>query len=498
MSNPNVCFIRPELTKLLPLYNLIRDVLSGETAIKAEGKKYLPMPKSCDTSAENRAYYDAYKTRAVFYNASRRTLNGLVGQVFTKDPNIKIPENLKLLQENATGSGVNLNQLAKKALSLTLAYSRCGLFVDYPATGEDGAASKADLESGRIRPTLYVYSPLNIINWRTKDIGAEEVLSLVVIWELFCFADDGFEMKNAAQIRVLRLDNDNNVVHEIWREPTPSTNNGGKNPKGNYQRYESFMPKDANGNNLKQIPFMFIGSDNNDQWPDNPNFYDICSLNVAHYRNSADYEQSCFLLGQPTPYFTGLTEEWAETVLKGKVEFGSSTSILLPKDATAGMLEATPNQLIKDAMDTKEKQMVALGAKLVEQKQIQRTATEAVIENASETSVLSSCAKNVSAAFQWGLKTAEKYLSTSESEIIYELNSDFDFSKLKPEERKQLVEEWQKGAISWEEMRKGLRRAGSATEDDAVAKESIKRAAAEELAMIATTQEITEPKQNDN
>lgn len=482
---PNVSFIRPELGKLLPLYYLIRDAIAGEPTVKGARTTYLPMPNAEDQSKENKARYEAYLKRAVFYNVARRTLFGLVGQVFMRDPVIKVPALLNPLVANATGSGINLTQLAKRAVSLNLAYSRAGLLVDYPTTEAEGGASIADLEAGRIRPTLYVYSPTEIINWRTTDRGAEEVLSLVVLFETWCAADDGFEMKTSGQFRVLRLDEEGYYVHEIWREPQPTKADGTKIPKGNYQQHVVYKPTDAQGKRLTEIPFMFIGSENNDSNPDNPNFYDLASLNMAHYRNSADYEESCYIVGQPTPVLIGLTEEWVTNVLKGSVNFGSRGGIPLPAGADAKLLQADPNTMLKEAMDAKERQMVALGAKLVEQKEVQRTATEAELEAASEGSTLSTATKNVSAAFEWALKWAARWVGQADSGVKFELNTDFDIARMTPDERRSLVEEWQKGAITFEEMRTGLRKAGVATEDDAKAKEKIAKDTAEAMALAA-------------
>lgn len=480
---PNVSFIRPELSKLLPMYYLIRDAIAGEPTVKAARTTYLPKPNASDTSKENNARYDAYLARAVFYNVARRTLFGLVGQVFMRDPVIKVPSLLNPLVANATGSGINLTQLSKKAVSLNLAYSRGGVLVDYPTTEGEGGASIADLESGNIRPTLYVYAPTEIINWRTIDRGAEEVLSLVVIFETWCAGDDGFEMKMAGQFRVLRLDENGEYVHEIWREPTPTKADGSKVPKGNYQLHVTYRPTDASGKRLREIPFMFFGSENNDVNPDNPNFYDLASLNLAHYRNSADYEESCYIVGQPTPVLTGLTEEWVNNVLKGTVAFGSRGGIPLPTGADAKLLQAEPNTMLKEAMDTKERQMVALGAKLVEQKEVQRTATEAELESASEGSTLSSATKNVSAAFEWALKWAARWVGQSDAGVKFELNTDFDIARMTPEERQELLKEWQMGAITFEEMRTGLRKAGVATEDDAAAKAKIAKDTADAMAL---------------
>jgi hypothetical protein len=486
---PNVSFVRPELSKLLPMYYLIRDAIAGEPTVKEARTKYLPMPNASDQSKENKARYDAYIARAVFYNVARRTLFGLIGQVFMRDPVVKVPALLNPLVANATGSGINLTQLSKKAVSLNLAYSRAGILVDYPTTEGQGGASVAELEAGKIRPTLYVYAPTEIINWRTIDRGAEEVLSLVVIFETWCVQDDGFEMKNSGQFRVLRLDEEGYYVHEIWREPNPTKADGTKIPRGNYQLHEVFKPTDANGNRLDEIPFMFMGSENNDVNPDNPNFYDLASLNLAHYRNSADYEESCYVVGQPTPVLTGLTEEWVNNVLKGTVAFGSRGGIPLPTGADAKLLQAEPNTMLKEAMDTKERQMVALGAKLVEQKEVQRTATEAELEAASEGSTLSSATKNVSAAFEWALKWAARWIGAGDAGVKFELNTDFDIARMTPDERRQIIEEWQKGAITFTEMRTGLRKAGIATEDDAKAKADIAKDTAEAMALAMPANE---------
>ena len=64
---PNVSFVRPELSKLFPLYYLIRDAIAGEPTVKAARTTYLPMPNAEDQSKENKARYEAYLKRAVFY-----------------------------------------------------------------------------------------------------------------------------------------------------------------------------------------------------------------------------------------------------------------------------------------------------------------------------------------------------------------------------------------------------------------------------------------------
>lgn len=487
---PNVAFVHPLVKALLPQYELIRDCLAGEQQVKFRRDKYLPRPNAADASPENIARYNAYLNRAVFYNVAQRTQGGLIGQIFLRDPVAKVPAILENVVIDATGSGISLDQLAQEASGYDIAYGRTGLYIDYPSAemNEDGTSkptTQAELDEGTVRPTFKVVAPWDCINYRVKQRGAKLVLSLVVFREDFTEEDDGFETKIQDQWRVLRLDEKDELVIEIYR------NKVGTSPE------ERYFPKGPNGEAIDELPFSFIGSTNNDPRPQLPPMYDICSLNMAHYRNSADYEENVYFIGQPTPWFSGLTEEWVSKVMGGAVGLGARGGIMLPVDGAAGILQVEPNTLAKEAMDQKEAQMLALGAKLVEGSQVERTATEADIDNTSETSVLSSVAKNVSAGIVWALEWAAYFVGASEDGIEYNLNTEFDLVNMTPEERKTLLAEWQGGGITFTEYRDNLRRAGIATLSDEKAKSEIATEQAEQLARAveetaATTAAITD------
>lgn len=469
---PNVAFVRKELKTVLPEYTLIEDCIAGEPAVKKAGKKYLPMPNADDSSDENVARYNSYKERAVFYNVTKRTLAGLVGTVFIREPEIDLPTRLQAILTNASGTGVSLEQQAKKALSLTLSLGRCGLLVDYPTTE---TTTVEDVQSGRVRPVLNLYKPRDVVNWRVIDRGAEEVLSLVVLREEYVAEDDGFEMKEAIQYRVLQLVQ-NVYVQSLWRDKSSAFIEGAEGsvrmPSGHFEMVSKMIPRDYRGNPLSEIPFVFIGSESNDSEVDPAPLYDLASLNIAHYRNSADYEESSFLVGQATPVVSGLTEEWVENVLKGKLAFGSRGGIPLPEGASAELIQAESNTMVKEAMESKERQMVAIGAKLVEQSGVQRTAFETKVETASETSILSSVSQNVSSAYQKTLEIAMLFVGESKAPI-FEMNSDFDLARMTAEERQQVLSEWQAGALAFEEMRSALHKAGVATLTDEEARQRI-------------------------
>lgn len=470
--------VRKELQAVTPIYHLIRDCIAGQFAVKAKTSDYLPQPNRLDVTPENQARYMAYLERAVFYGVTGRTLRGLVGQVFARDPVVELPESLQIVNADANGEGVSLSQVAKRTLQQVLAFGRAGLFADYPATA--GTISRLELSKGNIRPTIEGYAPLDIINWRTVSRGAREVLSLVVLMETYVEKDDGFEETLGTQYRVLSLGPTSRnpffepsefYTVEVWRANY-----------GNFGIAESYQPSDASGRLLTEIPFTFVGAENNDSEVDNAPLFDIAALNIAHYRNSADYEESCFMVGQPTPVFSGLTEDWVKNVMGGVVALGSRGGVTLPAGGSASLLQASANTLVFEAMQLKERQMVALGAKLVEQASVQRTATEASMENASENSTLASSAKNVSEAYKFALTKCAEFVGSS-GKITFELNTDFDLSAMNAADRSEVVKSWQAGAITFEEMRSVQKKAGIAYEDDAKAKEQIAQDSAISLAL---------------
>lgn len=450
----------PEFEEMLPEWLLIDDVIKGERVVKDKAETYLPppVPFSLDDSEENKARYAAYLERAVFYAVTKRTINGLVGQVFRADPVLEGGnEELETMKADIDGSGVTLNQQSQKTLFHVLGKGRAGLYVDFPIT-EGSNTRQAQLEEG-IRPVVIQYAAHQIINWKTKAVGSENRLSLVVVVSDEVIDTDDFEPEIEARWRALRLDENNEYYVEIYRFDED---------KGQFELVkEPNYPTDGNGNRFNYIPFTFVGSTNNDPMVDNPPLNDIATLNIAHYRNSADYEEIVFITGQPTPYAAGLTEHWAKEIMGDNIQLGSRALLLLPEGGSAGLIQAESNQLASEAMKHKEEQMVKLGAKLIESVTVQRTAKDATMQEASETSVLSQASENVSAAYTTCLGFVYDFLGQEfdPDNVYFELNKDFEVHNMTPQDQQALIASWMAGAILDEEMREQFRRSGIATVD---------------------------------
>lgn len=454
----DVNFVRPEVDAASKRWDIVRDCLGGDEAVKRKGAKYLPIPNAADKSDANQARYAQYKERAIFYNVTKRTVDGWVGQVFSRDPLCEIPDGMDELYDDISGDGVSLDQQAKHALGYNMSYARGGLLVDYPQV--DGPKTIAEVKSENIRPTIHLYEGSDIINWKTIKIGAQVVPNLVVLRERSATDSDGFGFEERAQFRVLRLrkiDDRYAYTIEVWTE----------NTEGVWVKGPTTVVRGPDGQTVERIlfyPFTTVG--NNFSCPFAP-AYDLAVLNIGHYRNSADYEESCFIVGQPTPVFAGLTQEWVDDVFKGTIELGSRAAVPLPVGGTAMLLQVNPNTMTKEAMVHKEAQMVAIGARIIKDDSVQKTLGESQMEEATDSSVLATAAKNLSAAYSRALAACGYLmgLSGDPKKYKYSLNTDFPASRLTPNERAQMVAEWQSGAITQSEMRAGLRRAGIATLD---------------------------------
>lgn len=435
----------PDYTKNLKKWELLKDVLEGELAVKFRKQKYLPLENTERDVKRYNARYDVYIQRAKFYNATARTLAGFVGQVFNKQPAQEFPEDLMYLKEDPTGTGANLEQLAKGVTGDVVSFGRCGIWIDFPKF--DRPYSLAEVKSGIARPTLKRYNAIDILNWKTIKRGAKTLLSLVVLREqvLVDSSDNEFISTYDYQYRVLRLRNDKYTVQV-------------------YKSWESvdqpeITPLDHNGKAFDEIPFVFIGIKENDSTVDDAPMYDMASLNISHYVNSADYEEACFMVGQPTLWYSGIDEGFRDAFLKEGVRIGSRGGLPLPPGGAAGLLQTQSNSMVKEAMDQKESQMIALGARIIRESSVAKTATEVTSDKVTEVSTLAAAARNTSAGLRKAFEFAQKFAGTR-AEIKFELATDFDMTTMTSQMLLAIVATWQAGLMVSEDVHDIFTRAG--------------------------------------
>ena len=492
-STPNVGYQRPELIKNAHRYTLISDCIEGQERIKQRGEHYLPRPDATNCTESNLARYEAYRQRAVFYNVIARTLSGMTGLVFQQEPDMLMPDDMQVLKINIDGAGVGSVQQMRKAFKSVLAYGRAGILTDFPRAHEDGSGfTRKEMMDGEVQPTVTLFMPWQVINWRQEYRAGKVVLSQVVICEQIPGVTDGFQQDYTPVWRHLYLDNEGNCRQTLWvnigDRDAKDTTGGAK-----FVKESDFAVCDSTGKPLTYIPFTFIGSETNNPEVDPAPMYDLAVLNIAHYRNSADYEESCFVTGQPTVWASGLTQKWVEDVLGGEVRLGSYGGIPLPPNASAGIIQPNANSQPFEAMKLKESQMVAIGARLIRDNgTVERREVEVKNEAASEASLIVTVAQNVEAAYRKALQWCGEFYGHSSTEIQLDLSYNFIYSQMTYQERQTLMQEWLSGAISFTEMRTNLKQAGIARQTNEEAKSEIDTEMAERDARdIAKQQELT-------
>lgn len=395
-----------------------RDAVRGSVAVKDKRAKYLPVPDA-DTNAQgvDSVRYKQYIKRAVFTNYTGRTKNALVGAAFRKNPIVELPEGLEYLVDDATGDGLSLEQMAKDELSNLLETGRSLLLVDYPQADENISAE--DVERLDLRASIIPYAAEAVINWKTEVIAGRRLLTLVVIAEPYLDASDEFTHESKTQYRVLRL-GDEGYSQQIYRDEEPYG--------------EEFFPRKADGSTWDFIPVTFVGSKNNDSTVDDAPLSDIADVNIAHYRNSADYEESCFITGQPTLFIThSLSQEQWEAYNPEGIKIGSRAGHVLGETGGASLLQADPNNLVMEAMRAKEQQMVAIGARIITDRGGNETAEGARIRFASENSVLGDIVGNLSEAIHTCIYWCGDFMGVPADDCVFEINREFYDKSVDPQ-----------------------------------------------------------------
>jgi hypothetical protein len=451
-------------------WELVRDCTAGSAAVKqarysqttdnnnnqtglynAIGSKYLPVPNPSDNSQENQDRYYSYKQRANFVNFTGSTKEGFLGMVNRKQPTIELDPSIAYMEDNSNGAGLELEQMIQFVTSEALEVARHGLLADYPISAR--GLNKAN--TANLRASIKQYPAESILNWRESVINGETVLSMVALAEdVEKVSADGFDSECLVYTRVLKLDEGvyKQCIYDEEDKLLSYEDESG-------EMVSDLIPRKSDGSTWDFIPFKIIGAVNNDPAPDKSPLYDIAEINIAHYRNSADFEESSFMLGQPTPVISGLTQGWVTDVMKGGVMFGSRTAILLPEGASATLLQANQNQMPERGMELKEKQLIAVGARIITDSSGVETAEAAKIRFAGQNSKLALVVNNVEAGILNVLEWCTMYMGGT-GESIVDINRQFYEASVNPQLIIAEIQLMDRNVITKTDVRERLRKTG--------------------------------------
>jgi len=394
---------------------------------------YLVELNPLDISAENKKRNEQYQERAVFYGLAGQTCAGMVGTLFRKEPALNVDTALKYVGVNIDGAGTSIYQQAQQAARHVVGKSRCGLLVAYPPV--DTALSMADVQSGNYNATVTLYNPKNIINWAVTAKGSNVYLNLVVLREVEVTHED-YAVKEMDILRELFIDEDGIYKERKWVKVSDKWVAG-----------DTIIPRKANGQVWNEIPFTFIGAVNNDWNVDVPAMLPLVDLNIAHYRNSADYEDSVWYCGQAQAWMSGITEDHVKFMKDKKQYIGSRELLGVPSGEQFGFAAAPANPAVRQAMLDKVDMMVGLGARMLTVGGVAKTAAQTDSEREVQHSPLSLMGQNISDAYTKALSWMAEYMGATVANNTFEINTDFAKASGTPAEIKEMIAGFIAGAV---------------------------------------------------
>jgi len=472
MVDSNVKTLKPDTESQFYTYNLpdwlkMNDAHNGERTIKARasgsdypGTAYLPKLSSHFDDAVDQPgrqsgieKYGKYRDRAQFFNATRRTIEGLSGLVMRKDPILEGVAAIEDDFEDITKSGDPIEDFSEEVLVEKLKKNYCGILVDMPRMGYDGI-SVAEAEKMNIRPSWTLFRAEEIINCHWQWINNELVLDNVRLRESRTEQDpdNEFAMISIPRIRELALKDTelpefNNEMRTVYIQRIYEI------VEKDWQVVEEIIPL-MNNSVMDFIPFEVVAPKKKGNRVDPSPLLDLVNINMAWYRKSADLENAVHICGVPTPWAAGFQPEQ-----DGTFKFGTDTVWTTNQvGAQVGFLEFSGGGItsIERAMDRDEANMAKIGSRVLapERRQVEAAET-ATIRQSGETSILGKIVRQVSRSLtrcaRWHLMWVSG-VEVNTDDVRIELNNDFDPIDLNPQKIQAILQLYLESAISFEEM----------------------------------------------
>lgn len=439
----------PLYDKYLPTWEKCSDAFDGQDAIKGKGERYLPrlsgQVPNLKEASQGKSYgwiaaddeYNLYLQRAVFYNYTKKITNGLSEQLFRRDVKIDVPTAMQDVVDYFTHDGKSLKTAIKESNKRILLRYRDLLVIDLPVVEPDTIISQKDAEKQNIRPYVTYYPAEQVTNWEFKLINNRHVLIRVVVKEevLEQDPDDEFKKIEEVQYRVLDLDEEGQYRVRTFK----------KSESGEYEAEDPQYPV-VKGKKLTYIPAYFLTQKGISGDIDYPMLNDAVDLNIAHYINSADYENAINITGSPTPVIVGYGSDDDDE----DIALGSRALLLYGQNAQAYYMEYKgegPGAIAK-AMEKKVEALSVLASKMLQQdpKGVESAET-AEIHRSAEQGMLASMALSLSEAYEVILMTIAEWMGIN-GEIVIMFNTDYSVKIIEPNLFANLITARQAGLIS--------------------------------------------------
>lgn len=419
-------YVHPEYLYWHDQWQNIRDCMLGQHEIKSQTTRYLPK-----LSGQDPEEYDAYLERGTFFNMVSRTVQGLTGSIFRREPTVEnLPKKYDAHMKRITKENQSIYTFAKQVTQEVIAMGRYGVLLDMA-------------EAGGV-PYLAGYVAENILDWETKIIDGRSEISRVLLREV-SMADRKTGVTIAsdryiATYRELKLDDDG-----VYRQYVYRGVDGGQADLSK-EASETITPVNR-GATFDRIPFQFFGPFSNATGIEKSPVLDIALMNLSHYLSYAQLEHGRFYTALPIYYVQTETGEEG-----GDYYVGPNRVWEVGASQKPGIVEYHGHGLsfLERALDQKQQQVSDLGGRMlgVRGTAVAESDNLVKLKEKNEQSLL----LNVSIVVDDGLTNLVKgfveWLDGDGADIRVELNQDFLFDDLKAREFRAIHQMYVDGLLS--------------------------------------------------
>lgn len=409
-------------------WQLCRDAMDGEGAIKQRGEEYLPMPSGFRGQDDGgKAMYLAYQGRAQFPELMAPSIAAMIGIIHGREIPITMPDAMMYIWEDADGNGLPLEAFHRRITRELLVIGSYGVLTDAPREGGD--------------PYLAGYRRDKLINW-DKDWWVLDESTM---------RRDGFAWEQLELYFMMGLEAENYVA-AILDE--------------NGEIVEEVIVRARGGGALPRIPFVVGNALDISPRIEPPPLIGVARAALAMYQLSADYRHQLYMSGQET--LVAIDGDAPETVGAGTVHEMRGAPGMKP-DLKYVSPSCSGIDAHDRAMMMQREAAVSAGARLFEQVARGAESGEAKrLRYASETATLVSIAQNSCLLLERALKNAAMIMGLPEDDIVVEAPTDLMDRTLSAQEFAALFGVYQEGGMSWETYFANGQRGGIfSTEDTA-------------------------------
>lgn len=401
---------------------IVRACARGETAVKAAGEDYLPMPSGFRAQPDaGRAMFAAYQKRAQFAEIVAPTVRGMIGVIHRTEAQIEMPAAMGGLWERATADGLPLEALHRRITGELLLTGRYALLADAAAEGSD-------------LPWLAGYTAEALINWSPeRDFFVLDESGL---------RRDGFQWRARKAYRVLRIEDGRYTVQTYDGEGAADA---------------AREPTVRGGGALTTIPLVVIGSRDLSVTPDEPPLIGVARAALAMYRLDADYRHQLYMSGQETLVI--INGDPPEAIGAGVVLSLKASRDEHQPDAKYVGPSGTGIEAHRQAILDERDNAASAGARLFDSEKKSAESGDALrIRYAAQTATLTSIAQASAQGLEKALRHVAVMIGAAPDDVVVKPNLSFVDATLTPEQAEALVRVWQNGAISYQTLYENLQR----------------------------------------